>query len=258
MATSMIRIKKVCEFCGKEFIAQKASTRYCSKTCNSRAYKYQLRVKKVQGVETEVKAAIETKPLNDIQHKALLTVQEAGVLIGVTTRYVYNLIYAGALKATKLSSRMTLIRRSDVEAMLDANPYAKRHKRDRAPITEFYSNDELREKFDVSLSWIFKVGKDENVPKIMRRGKMLWSKKHFDAILARRTHDESITEWYSVEDMRQKFGMTLSAVCLLVLPPPDLLHHHLDMLLSGGVVRIRNSPLVLHLSCRGSCGDGRR
>ena len=212
MATSMIRIKKVCEFCGKEFIAQKASTRYCSKTCNSRAYKYRLRVKKVQCVETEVKAAIETKPLNDIQHKALLTVQEAGVLIGVTTRSVYNLIYAGALKATKLSSRMTLIRRSDVEAMLDANPYAKRHKRDRAPITEFYSNDELREKFDVSLSWIFKVGKDENVPKIMRRGKTLWSKKHFDAILARRTHDESITEWYSVEDMRQKFGMTLSAV----------------------------------------------
>ena len=53
------------------------------------------------------------------------------------------------------------------------------------------ANDELREKFDVSLSWIFKVGKEENVPKIMRRGKTLWSKKHFDAILAHRTHDES-------------------------------------------------------------------
>ncbi len=44
------------------------------------------------------------------------------------------------------------------------------------------------------------------------RGKTLWSKKHFDAIIARHTYDKSITEWYSVEDMRQKFGMTLSAV----------------------------------------------
>ena len=166
----------------------------------------------MQRVETEVKAAIETKPLNDIKHKTLLTVQEAGTLIGVTTRSVYNLIYAGVLKASKLSSRMTLIRRSDVEAMLDANPYTKRHKRERVPITEFYTNDELREKFDVSLSWIFKVGKEENVPKIMQRGKTLWSKKHFDAIIARRTYDKSITEWYSVEDMRQKFWMTLSAV----------------------------------------------
>ncbi len=33
MATSTIRIKKVCEFCGKEFFAPKATTRYCSTTC---------------------------------------------------------------------------------------------------------------------------------------------------------------------------------------------------------------------------------
>lgn len=212
MSTSKIRIKKICEFCGKEFFAQKTTTRYCSKTCSSRAYKYQLRVQRIERTKTDMKVAIETKPLNDIRHKAFLTVQETGVLIGVTTRSVYNLIYAGALKATKLSSRMTLIRRSDVEAMLDNNPYTKRHKREPAPITEFYTNNELREKFGVSLSWIFKVGKTENIPKVMRRGKTLWSKRHFDAVFARQQPDESITEWYTAEEMRQKFGMTSSAV----------------------------------------------
>ncbi len=212
MSTSKIRIKKICEFCGKEFFAQKMTTRYCSKTCSSRAYKYQLRVQRIERTKTDVKVAIDTKPLNDIRHKAFLPVQETGVLIGVTTRSVYNLIYAGALKATKLSSRMTPIRRSDVEAMLDNNPYTKRYKREPAPITEFYTNDELREKFGVSLSWIFKVGKTENIPKVMRRGKTLWSKRHFDAVFARQQPDESITEWYTAEEMRQKFGMTSSAV----------------------------------------------
>lgn len=216
MSTSKIRIKKICEFCGKEFFAQKTTTRYCSKTCNSRAYKYQLRVQKIERTEMDAKEAIETKPINDIRHKTFLSVQEAGVLIGVTTRSVYNFIYAGALKATKLSSRMTLIRRSDVEAMLDNNPYTKRHKREPVPITEFYTNDELREKFGVSLSWIFKVGKNGNIPKVMRRGKTLWSKKHFDAVFARQQSDESITEWYTAEEMRKKFSMTSSAVYSLV------------------------------------------
>ncbi|MEG1005727.1 MAG: DNA-binding protein, partial [Bacteroides sp.] len=39
MASSSIRIKKVCEWCGEVFYAQKTTTRYCSHRCNSRAYK---------------------------------------------------------------------------------------------------------------------------------------------------------------------------------------------------------------------------
>lgn len=55
MSTSKIRIKKICEFCGKEFFAQKTTTRYCSKTCNSKAYKYQLRVQKIERTEIDAK-----------------------------------------------------------------------------------------------------------------------------------------------------------------------------------------------------------
>lgn len=37
--SSTIEIKKICEQCGKEFIARKSSTRYCSKRCAEHAYK---------------------------------------------------------------------------------------------------------------------------------------------------------------------------------------------------------------------------
>lgn len=39
MATSNFRIKKICEWCGKEFEAQKVSTRFCSHRCANKSRK---------------------------------------------------------------------------------------------------------------------------------------------------------------------------------------------------------------------------
>ena len=39
MAKSNIRIKKICEWCGQEFVAQKVTTKYCSHRCANLAYK---------------------------------------------------------------------------------------------------------------------------------------------------------------------------------------------------------------------------
>ena len=43
MTASKVKIKKVFEWCGQEFIAWKVSTRFCSKQCNSHAYKDAIR-----------------------------------------------------------------------------------------------------------------------------------------------------------------------------------------------------------------------
>ena len=44
---SKIPIKKKCEWCGKDFIAYKVTTRFCSKQCNSYAYKDMLRNQRI-------------------------------------------------------------------------------------------------------------------------------------------------------------------------------------------------------------------
>jgi len=36
---SNIRVTKVCEYCSQEFIAKTIQTRYCSRSCNNKAYK---------------------------------------------------------------------------------------------------------------------------------------------------------------------------------------------------------------------------
>lgn len=56
------------------------------------------------------------------------------------------------------------------------------------------------------------IGKEQNIPKVFKRGKTYWSAKHFDKYFASKAPDSNITEWYSVEDLTEKFGMTTSAI----------------------------------------------
>ena len=208
--SSNIEIKKKCIWCGNEFIARKTTTEYCSHRCSNLAYKAKKRKEKVKVFEQEYfhKEAQQA----EVAHLEYLTPSEVAKLLGIDRVTVYRYMWSGTLPGVQFKGK-TLIRRKDIDKLFDEpKPYQKRQGKEPAPITEFYTNDELREKFGVSLSWIFKVGKNENIPKVMRRGKTLWSKRHFDAVFARQQPDESITEWYTAEEMRQKFGMTSSAV----------------------------------------------
>lgn len=51
-----------------------------------------------------------------------------------------------------------------------------------------------------------------NIPRTFNRGKTYWSKKHIDDYFAKKAPDPEIKEWYSTQDMQEKFGMTLTAI----------------------------------------------
>lgn len=211
--SSNIRIEKTCEWCGSKFIAQTTVTRFCSKRCAEHSYKARLRNEKVQRAQS-----VEPKSLTEVKEKDYLTVAETATLLGMTRQGVYKLIHRGELTASKLSSRLTLIKRISIEQMLDKTPYVKREsteKKDKA-ITEFYTRAEIREKFGVKDSWIYKVVAENNVPKTILRGKAYFSKAHIDRLFSVRKENPEITEWSSVEDIQQKYGMTLSAIYSLV------------------------------------------
>ena len=212
MATSKFRVLRTCEFCGKEFYAQKVSTRYCSKRCNELAYKQRRRQRQI----TEAEAGILQKPIEEVGNKEFLSLQDASVLFGITKRSVYNLIYNGVLQAFKFSSRMTFVRKADIEIMFEGHLYTKKVKPERKPITEFYTTKDIQEKFGVSEAWVFKLAKEKKIPKVLHHGKTYWSKQHVDKHFAKHIENNSIVEWYSVQDMMEKFNMTTSAVYCFV------------------------------------------
>ena len=216
MATSSIRITKICQWCGVEFEAQKVSTKYCSHRCANLAYKQAVRDKRVKQAEAETLSVKLEKPIENVKDKEYLSFSQAGKLLGVSRQAVYNMVKAGNLKASKISSRLSFIKRVDIEAMLESKPYKTLHPKDTIPITDFYTTAEIKEKYNIQESWLYKIAKEHNIPRTFNRGKTYWSKKHIDSYFAKKAPDTSITEWYSVAELQEKFGMTLSAIYTFV------------------------------------------
>ena len=116
--SSNIRISKNCEFCGTEYIAKTTKTRYCSHTCNSRAYKANLKKKKVEGTTKEVKTNRNSKELEVLTYKDFLNVRETALLLGCSTRTVYRLIQDGSIKAVNLSQCLIRINKKSLNSLI--------------------------------------------------------------------------------------------------------------------------------------------
>ena len=210
---SNIDIQKKCEWCGKLFIAHKTSTRCCSHRCANHAYKERTRQKRVSEFQTMVNQQIEKEDCID---KDFFTPSEAAKYIGISRATFYRYLETNLIKSVQLK-RKTIIRKRDIEALFDnASPYKKHLPRSKQSITDFYTTAEIKEKFGVKESWIYEIAKEHNIPRTFNRGRTYWSKKHIDSYFAKKAPDASITEWYSVAELQEKFGMTLSAIYTFV------------------------------------------
>lgn len=152
--------------------------------------------------------------------KDFLTPTETAQYLGVGRTYIYDCINRGKIKVTRIG-RKTLISKTDIQAMFDflspkESESVEAAEKKAKSISGFYTRAEIREKFGVKDSWIYKVVAENNVPKTILRGKAYFSKSHIDRLFSARKENPEITEWYSVEDIQEKYGMTLSAIYSLV------------------------------------------
>ena len=206
--SSTIEITKICEFCGKSFVARKCSTRYCCKRCAEHAYKQQKRNHHV----AEQQLIANNQTIGDIAEREFLSPTQCAILLGVSRRTLYRYLTANKIPCCQFRG-CTRIRREDVETLFTNPEYIKRERKEAEPIEEFYTTKEILEKFGISNSWLFKMAKERNIPKTVVRGKTLWSRKHIDKALADKQPTEvTEEEWYSVEEVCAKFNMSKEAV----------------------------------------------
>ena len=215
--SSNIRIERICEWCGKQFTAQTTVTRFCSKRCSEHAYKERLRQKKISLSNQETAHNSREK---ESRNKEFLSPSETARYLGVGRTYIYDCINRGKIKVTRIG-RKTLISKTDIQAMFDFLPpkditSVEPAEKISKSLADFYTRADIREKYGVKDSWIYKVVAENNVPKTIIRGKAYFSKSHIDRLFSARKENPEITEWYSVEDIQSKYGMTLSAIYCLV------------------------------------------
>ena len=110
-----IEVQRVCEYCRKEFTARTTVTRYCSHTCNSRAYKHKIKELKVTVSNKETKRIV-SKPLEELIVKPFLSISETCSLLGISRRTIYRMVQKGDLKAGKVGKR-TIIQRSEIDKL---------------------------------------------------------------------------------------------------------------------------------------------
>ena len=112
-----MRIQRKCEICGNTFTIRSGNQHYCSESCAESA-----KIAKKKRHNDFINAV---GPLIDLQHQEYFTFSKATLLMGCTRQYIYKLVAQGKLPASRLSNRMSLIRKADIEKLLSSNPYER-------------------------------------------------------------------------------------------------------------------------------------
>ena len=167
--------------------------KYCSEKCAAEAKRE--RKKRTQDFMNAV------EPLAELQGQEYFTFSKAAMLMGCTRQYIYKLVAQGKLKASRIGGRMSLVRKADIEAMLEASPYCRvlpfakpkavdrcnaktKAKNRRAAqaeesteVPEYYSGEEIMAKFKVKQSWLYTSAKRNAVPMCRIAGKNYYSRR---------------------------------------------------------------------------------
>lgn len=113
--SSKIEITKVCQHCGKEFIAKTTVTKFCGHACAAKSYKKRKKTEKLNQVKspTEQRTDYNFSQLNE---KEYLSIADTCQLLGASRMTIYRQIKNGNINAVKLGRR-TIIKKSEIEKL---------------------------------------------------------------------------------------------------------------------------------------------
>lgn len=214
-----------CAFCGREFTANSGVQKYCSVSCADEAKRER---KKRNG--DFLKAA---EPVIGLRQQEYLTFSKAAILMGCSRQYIYKLVNQGKLKASRISSRMAIIRRADIETMLEGSPYNKvvfgnrpkpassnrqQQQKKKEPVSAsdepltYISGEEVIASYKVKPSWLYTSAKRNQIPICRIAGKNYYSRSHVEECLGLTADIAAITDWLTTKQIYDEFGMSATAI----------------------------------------------
>ena len=208
-----MRTQRKCENCGKVLVIRSGNQRYCCEACAEQAK--QNRKKRRNDFINAV------EPLIDLHNQEYLSFSKAALLMGCTRQYIYKLVGQGRLKASRLSSRMSLIRRTDIESLLAASPYErvlpvvrpvkgnsnsmkiKTSETDNSPM-EYYTGEEVMATFKIGQGWLYTSAKRYRIRTCRIAGRIYYSKPDIDAHFGVEVDISGITEWLTTLEVEER------------------------------------------------------
>ena len=219
-----------CACCGKVFTTNSGIQKYCSEECAEKA-KQQKKARQRDFLKA-------TAPIMDIQGAEYLSFSKAAILMGCSRQYIYKLVAENKLPASRISSRMSFIRRTDIEAMLAGNPYhrvligtqqkgnkkfvSSKTQNSSSPscsksttqdeVLDYISGEDVMATYKIKKSWLYTSAKRNNIPMCKIAGKNYYSRKHMDELFGLTFDADSIKEWVTTEQVLQLYGMNSGSI----------------------------------------------
>lgn len=220
---------KKCECCGLMFKPSTDAQRFCTITCA------EITLAKKEALNSAL------EPIVNVSNADYLTFSKAAVLMGCSRQYIYKLVAEGKLSASRISSRMSFIRRSDIDTLLSSNPYyrvipAGTPRRNPSvsasssgiPFStdDFITIEEAVERFHVSNTTIYNRVRLNSIPTCRVAGKTYYSKSKLEDVFKANvpltlSKDVAITttdniEWLTYKDAEHFFGKSNAAIRTII------------------------------------------
>lgn len=170
--SSNIKVQRICQHCGNEFTARTTTTLYCSRRCNSAAYKAKIRTGKVE-VSNKETQRIKSQPIEELKAKEFLTVRDIATLLNCSVRSVYYYIESGTIKATNLGQRITRVKRSELDKLFEqprtvTPEHESKPEQKQFDIADCYTLAEVQNKYGISEKALQNLIKRNSIPKIKK------------------------------------------------------------------------------------------
>ncbi len=119
MGFSKLKIPRVCEYCSKPFEAKTVMTRFCTVSCANKSGKERKKKEKKQE-EKETLLQKYALKIAEVQSREFISVPEATIMFGLSKDTVHRYIKRGIITGVNLGSRLTRVKRSDLEHLFSS------------------------------------------------------------------------------------------------------------------------------------------
>jgi predicted DNA-binding transcriptional regulator AlpA len=128
---------------------------------------------------------------------------------------MYRYVVSGVIKAKRVSLRSTIVPQSSIDEFLKVTvPYEPLPMKEHKPISEWYTINEITEKYGIKYSRLYNIVVEERIPKKKVGKSILIAKNRIDKYFEKRGYDEDINNlsgWITLSDIKEQYNMTDNA-----------------------------------------------
>ncbi len=120
--SNRMKIPKICQHCGKTFIAQTTVTKFCGDTCAKRNYKKRAKDAKIEQSLIETRDQILSPNIQSVNQSSMpkeyLSINEISDMLGVSRWTINRMVGRGEIIAKQMG-RKKIISRKSIEAFFN-------------------------------------------------------------------------------------------------------------------------------------------